>query len=280
MIRLRANAAHWRGVAAGVAALVAAGALGWLYFTAPGAAGEEWVGTDGFYGRWRTEWVRRDAADYESVIRTAKPDRWASMVIRTAMTRWRLWDDAPELWQNLMMNYARGSLGARDKEFWTRFMRGWDGAWHDLRGRAEKAGKVIHGQGPEMISRPEDGLLILHFPAKVRTVQVGTMIRLVVDAPPGTEPAPEASVYWQTKQMLGTVPERRLLALMHEVPGAPAGLKRFAMDIDLSSEPAWLAPQAEPQRFFIRTPHTERWQPVGVEFGTEPPKTSSAQPSP
>jgi hypothetical protein len=272
VIGLRAGATHWRGVAAGCAALAAAGVLGWLYFTVPGAADDDWAQRERFYGAWENEWFWRDANDYESVIQSAKPDPWATMVVRSAMKRWRLWDEAPELWQNLMADRGGGGLAARDKEEWTRFMRGWDRGWDDLRSRAEKAGRVLPGVGPDMISQPEDGLLILHFADKLRTAQVGTHIRLLVDAPPLADMDAPVRVYWQTKQLSGTVPERMLLCVAREIPGAPAGLKRYAVDMDFSGEPGCLAPQAQPQRFFIRAKHTAEWKPVGAEYRAKPPQ--------
>lgn len=263
-----------RGWIVGILALLASAFLSVTYFTHGDSRADIRKQWTEFYPRVRPGWAELKPSEIDYAFNN-NPDVWTTLAVRTAYGRWRLRDAAPEAFDRIMTDYERGWWFAPNREIWSSKFQMWDEAWLEMRVKTLTSAtsssdrEALDRKLAVAYERPDDGRLVIRFPGRPTTPEVGTRIRLVVDVLPGDLPAQPVKVYWETERAPGMAAHRRRLATWSEIDGAPEGRQRIAIDLDLSWEPVWIYSGSIPRGLHVRVPGTNvgRWETVTVEFG-------------
>lgn len=236
---------------AAVLVLVAAIPLGYSYATYPVNARERAVPAFLFAAKkWVLEsykWFYMNEAELATRLSEPDMDLWHSVVFRTALTRWRLRDSYPELYDALHERWARGWWVIPPPVAWSAALEKHDRRWLAARRNAIEGGGVPQMRGIR-VAAEDDGTGIW-FPQGVRTGELGSVITVIADVAADRIPAKPRVVWCVTTPRLEG--HRRRLGAVRKLEGAPAGRQRIAVDLDMSSEPLWLNPGTVPVRLLF-----------------------------
>jgi len=240
------------------------------YFTLNGTAKDVQDLWDKFYPNIRLDWAVLTESKLKNYMSCGKMNPWYSMVIRTAFDRWRLRLIAPEVFDNIMDDYERGLWISPKREIWTKLFNDFDQQW--LRARRESVQKLQDlkmNDSLVVLKRQRDKIKI-EFSGLPMTTQLGTYIRLVADTETKYLPKSAPRILWATEKVPVFAAHRRRLGLWLPIDGAPEGLQRFKINVDMSWEPDWMAPGTKAHSLCFISEGVEHWKNVNVEFEDSP----------
>ena len=191
---------------------------------------------------------------------------WDTLVLRTALARWRVRHEWPGLFRNVINRWQRGIWPVPDLETWTRMLEELDERWIAARRQAK-----TRSMDPPDAVRPaiaaSDGGLMLVFPLAPKTGALGSMLTVVADVPPDRVPSHPRAAWCLNGS--GTVGHRVLLGHVERMAGGSAGLQRIRMTWDFAAEPLWLNPTNRLTRIDLFEPLSPS-QIQAVQFSDSP----------
>ena len=246
-------------------------ALGWIYFSVPDTRQQMETLRKQTAPWFKLGWIRLDEGEIRATLAGAKVDSWHTLVVRTALDRWRLRTVAKEPFDNLMSDYARGWWSCPPAASWVSLFEENDRAWRESRREAQRSG--VLDQAAQKISAKPDGAdtLLISMPP-CATSDLGSLAVFHFSSQRNDIPGDAApNVLWQTSAAHGFSALRRRLAMvkLDETTSGSQTVK-FELEVDLSQEPAWLAPNSSVGSFMITSPNAHKWTLQGMGFGDHP----------
>lgn len=249
----------------GIALILLSSIMAYKYFTVK----DTWSMTKdlvtNFYPQLRADWINLRIGDMEKVMSQGEPDLWHTMILRTAMSRWRLRYVSEKPFNALMERYGNGLWLSPTRDEWKQMLATADAKWIDARRNAALTNS--EAAGAEVIE--QQNFFIVGFAPDTKTCELGSALRFVFDAEPGNLPKSPPYLLWSTKTPFPPNYRRRL-GTWNRIDGATPPLQRFSIEFDLSWEPGWVSPTAQAEKFFLLTPGQGSWRMVRLEFGDSP----------
>lgn len=230
-----------RSIAAPIATLVLAVLLGVVYFGNRGANQSLREAHTHFYSRFSPGWLRFTEGELRHAAVSGQPSDMDLLVLRAALSRWRLREQSPIPFDNIMTWYGQGLWHAPPRETWESVFGELDAQWI----RARQDHLEHEGEPPPSVDiEAGAGSLLLRFPAPRPTSALGSLLVVEVDVE-GLRAEPDFVAYWQTTQATGRSAFRARRGEVHLRQGAAPGWQRLEVGFDLSWEPGWIAPGME-----------------------------------
>lgn len=261
---------RWTRIAIPAVMLASSLALGFLYFTHAVTEKDAWKQFGEFWSGVDARWLKLGRDEMRSRLARGDPDDWETLVLRTALGRWRAKPVASKAYEHLMQKmYSHGWWSCPAPTDWQSSFEQLDKEWLTRRHKVISTADRITTGDVEVIWQ-KGPVVAYGFKRHSATVAVGSQIVFTYDAAPRDVPSTYVRIYWTTGAQNSVSEYRRRIGMVSKIPGAPEGRQRFMITCDLSWEPAWMAPSAVAGFVAVRHDDIARWNLVGVEPGDSP----------
>lgn len=245
--------------AAGILFLIAAAGLGWYYITFEKRNLEVVKSTqEHFYGQLKLGWLSPDIEIGQDT--TDKTDEFHLMVLRTALGRWRIREQAPHAFKNLVQYYNNG--------FWnSSFVTNLDAAMEKIDQRwreARRQAVMLGGRAIIQVTPYENAGFNLTFAEGTTTSDIGSLIQVLFTVDNDAVPPPQMLARWST--VLDPEPRayRERHCIVETVGQMHKGKQVYRVMLDLSDSLEWLNPLVQPAAIHF---HPEGdWNLTAVEY--------------
>lgn len=221
-----------------------------------------------FYSRFSPGWLHFSEGELHDATLSGRPSDMDQLVVRAALSRWRLREQSPIPFDNVMTWYGEGLWSSPDREAWEQVFEELDGRWREAR-RDHADG--IAGEADIRVEHTP-GSVILRFPAASPTSTLGSRLVLSLEGegPEGVAAEQDFVAYWQTTGAPGRSAFRARRGEVHPLEETAPGRRQMLIIFDFSWEPAWLAPGATVTMIEVFSAALDVGVPLRIHFDDSP----------
>lgn len=183
----------------------------------------------------------------DEILSSGSLSDWDLHVIRPALVRWRIRSFSKKPFDHLMEDYESGLWIAPDKKQWEHAFRELDSSWRKRRFQASAQKKQL--QPPQMVNTFFGQTFV--FQEQPQTVGLGSLLQMTLVSKDEKILEQGPPLYWELKSA-GFNDSRYMLGNIVSVEEQD-GETRYLVEFDFSSEPHWLAPEAQLMKITLST---------------------------